>query len=73
MKVLENLEKVASQNPDLLTPISLRLVQVITEIFTTRTIPSRIRNSSLFLCGSFAEGLAKKLKKSGASGLSSKD
>lgn len=62
--MLENLEKVTSQNPDLLTPISLRLVQVITEIFTTRTIPSRIRNSSLYLCGSFAEGLAKKLKKS---------
>jgi hypothetical protein len=64
MKVLENLEQVASQNPDLLTSISSKLVKVITEIFCTRAIPLRIRNSSLYLCGSFTQGLAKKLKKS---------
>ena len=64
MKVLENLEKVASQNPDLLTCISSKLVKVITEIFTTRSLPLKIRNSSLYLCGSFTQGLAKKLKKS---------
>lgn len=64
LKVLQNLEKVASVNPDMLVPISSKLVKVITEIFLTRDLPLRVRNSAMYLCGSFTQGLAKKLKKS---------
>ena len=64
LKVLQNLDTIATSNPDLLVSISEKLINVIVEIFCTQTIPQKIRNSALTLCTSYSIGLAKKLKKS---------